>query len=59
MTNRNDIALEDLYLFIVDTQCPNCGYLYAMLEFETESECPKCGYVEYYSDYEYSFNCDE
>lgn len=59
MTIRNEIPPEDLYLFIIDTQCPKCGYLYAMLEFETESECPKCGYVEYYSDYEYGHNCDE
>ena len=44
-----DIPIEEQIFHLIDTQCSECGHLYAMLDFETESTCPKCGNKEYYA----------
>jgi predicted nucleic acid-binding Zn-ribbon protein len=40
--------IEEEIFHIIDTQCTECGHLYAMLDYETESECPKCGHKDFY-----------
>ena len=47
--------MEELIFRLIDTQCTECGHLYAMLDFEKESECPKCHHIDHYDELDIYF----